>query len=237
MQQQGNTYSKFWFETFLNTIDDHQTKKEVDFIKKYFPLPKITHILDCACGPGRHACKLTSVGYSVTGIDIDSDSISKAKSKCPKGNFLKIDMREIKSLNNTFDAVLSMWQSFGNFTTEVNRDILKQISNILISQGRVLLDIYNKKFYDKYQGIREFTRNNVVIKGSQFLKSNRLYVELDYGSKSEKDKFEWEIFYDYEIIEIMNNLGFSLVIKCTQFNKSILPHEDSPRMQLVFEKY
>ena len=237
MQQHGNIYSKFWYETFLHTIDDSQTKKEVDFIKKFLPLPKFNQILDCACGPGRHACYLVSSGYSVTGIDTDLNSISIAKKSCKEGTFLQLDMRKINELEHNYDAVIIMWQSFGYFSTDENRSILHQMDEILNSYGRIILDIYNRQFYDKYQGTREFIRNNADIKGSQILKGNRLYVELDYGSKSEKDKFEWEIFYDYEITEIMKEHGFSLLLKCTQFDKTIAPHEDSPRMQLVFEKF
>lgn len=236
MQNNGNIYSKFWFETFLHTIATDQTEKEVSFIKQYLPLPKYKQILDCACGPGRHDCLLVSSGYSVTGIDIDLDSINYAKNKCEQGIFLKLDMREIYKLGVKFDAVLSMWQSFGNFSSEVNKNILTQISEILNENGRLILDIYNKKFYDKHQGPLEYTRNNVPIKSNILLKNNRLHVEIDYGSKADKNNFEWELYYDYEIINLMKELGLSLIMKCTLLDSSILPHEDSPRMQLVFQK-
>lgn len=236
MNKQGNIYSKFWFETFLQTIDKEQTEKEVNFLKAALPITKFKKILDCACGPGRHACSLVSAGYDVTGIDTDLDSISFAKNNCRKGTFLQLDMRNINTLDKKFDAVIIMWQSFGNFTPDENIDILGQIAESLEDKGRLVLDIYNKKFYDKHQGTREFSRNNVVIKGSQFLKNNRLFVELDYGEDAVKDKFEWEIYYDYEIEKIVLDYNLSLKTKCTMFEESNSPHEDSPRMQLIFEK-
>ena len=57
-------------------------KKEITFINevinKYSELrPK--NILDVGCGTGTHAYHLSKLGFSVTGVDLSSEMIKKAK--------------------------------------------------------------------------------------------------------------------------------------------------------------
>lgn len=231
-----NDYSDIWFTTFLDTIDDHQTEKEIKFLLEFLPKENYNKILDCACGPGRHAKKLLNLGYSVTGIDTNGKVISKAKIDNPSGTFIVLDMREISKLDDKYDSVLSMWQSIGNFSSEVNKDIFRQIFKILNENGRFIVDIYNRKFFDKYQGSREFEKEGMLIKSTNTIKGTRFSSEIVYVNKNVKETFEWEIYYDYEIIQLLNEIGFSLVCKCTLFDRNKLPSEDLPRMQLVFEK-
>ena len=82
MQSENNTYSRFWYETFLDTITTEHTLKEIGFIIHFLPKEQYTKVLDCPFRSGRHACQLLSLGYSVTGIDIDEQSILQAKKKC-----------------------------------------------------------------------------------------------------------------------------------------------------------
>ena len=42
-----------------------------------------SHMLDVACGRGRHSRILAKKGFRVTGIDISFDSIAFAKKICP----------------------------------------------------------------------------------------------------------------------------------------------------------
>ena len=236
MQSENNTYSRFWYETFLDTITTEQTLKEIGFINHFLPKEQYTKVLDCPCSSGRHACHLLSLGYSVTGIDIDEQSILQAKKKCTTGTFLIHDMRELHTLHENFDAVICMWQSFGFFSHEINKDILKQIYDLLTLQGRFILDIYNKRFFETRQGPYESKSGEIIIKNNKFIKDGRLSTELDYGEGKEKDRFEWEIFYEDEIIALMQDIGFKILAKCSSFEIDELPSDNIPRMQLIFQK-
>lgn len=237
MQSDSNTYTKFWFETFLDTISSDQTLKEVNFIQHFLSKEKFSKILDFPCGPGRHASQLLSLGYFVTGIDRDKDAIIGARKKSPNGTFRVLDMKELYKLDDKFDACICMWQSFGFFDSNTNRSILKQIYNLLNNNGRFILDIYNKRFFEQHQGNFESKRGNLIIKNSNFIKNNRLYTQINYGEGITQDKFDWEIFYEDEIIDLVNSMGLKLVASCASYEINKSPSEDIPRMQLVFEKF
>ena len=117
-QPVANAYSRGWFELFLDRIPDEQTEAEVAFVARQLPLPDYRSVLDLCCGPGRHALRLAARGYAVTGIDRDEAAIAAARDRAgdlPTA-FYTLDMRDLGSLPGRFDAVVSLWQSFGTST-------------------------------------------------------------------------------------------------------------------------
>ena len=65
--------------------------------------------LDAACGTGRHAAYLASLGHQVTGIDSTPEMLEMAKSKVPAAQFETADLTAIPLLDGTMDiAVCSL---------------------------------------------------------------------------------------------------------------------------------
>jgi SAM-dependent methyltransferase len=63
-----------------NRIDwEKRLAGERPFYEKLFQDHNIMTVLDCACGPGRHAIMLAKSGVSVTGIDMDPGMIEQAE--------------------------------------------------------------------------------------------------------------------------------------------------------------
>ncbi|MDH5402753.1 MAG: class I SAM-dependent methyltransferase [Candidatus Heimdallarchaeota archaeon] len=230
-----NTYSNSWYELFL-VEDKEKLKKEIEFITRQIPISKFKTILDVACASGRHSKSLDALGYDVTGIDINADIIKDAKRIAPNVKFLELDMKHIEDLNQQFDAVIIMWQSFGYFDEKTNNDIIRQIYSVLHKGGRLIIDIYNKSFFVKHQGVNNFERQGQKITETKFIKENRLYVNIEYGIGFESDEFQWNLYTKDEIIEIAINYGFTLIGRGKNFNLDIEPDDSTPRMQLVFEK-
>ena len=81
-------------------------------------------ILDLACGPGRHATALAKKGFRVTGVDLSSLLLQKAKdlARAEGGNveWLREDMRRFVR-PEAFDLVMSMFTSFGYFDGQERR--------------------------------------------------------------------------------------------------------------------
>jgi SAM-dependent methyltransferase len=159
-----NDYSSTWFELFLESIQPVQTEAEIAFITRQLPNPPYLRVLDVCCGPGRHAQQLADKNYQVVGIDINDAALDKAK-KISGGKvvYRKLDMRELSQLSESFDAVLNLWQSFGYFDDHTNAAILGEIRNKLNPNGRLILDIYHREFFEGNQGIRQFERNGVKV--------------------------------------------------------------------------
>jgi SAM-dependent methyltransferase len=228
-----NTYSRLWFETFLETIPAAQTEKEISFITQFIPRP--AHVLDLCCGEGRHARGLAARGYNVIGVDRDASAIAIARREIPNARFIVGDMRDLKSVRGNFDAVICMWQSFGDFDDATNADVLDQINKKLAIGGRFVLDIFQREFFKAHQGKWTLERAGRAIMENKWMSGNRLIVELDYGDGA-TDHFERRLFTPDEIAEQCARSGLARVLVCADFDANKPATAQNPRMQLVFEK-
>ena len=164
-QPVANAYSRGWFELFLDRIPEEQTAAEVAFVARQLPLPAYRSLLDLCCGPGRHALRLAARGYAVTGIDRDEAAIAAACERAGDlpATFRALDLRDLGSLPGRFDAVVSLWQSFGYFDAATNADVLRQAGDRLRPGGRLLLDLYHRDFFARRQGSQEQTIGDVAV--------------------------------------------------------------------------
>ena len=120
-------YSSLWFKTFLETVPVEQTEKEIDFIVRVLPRPRYDRVLDLCCGEGRHSHALAALGYDVTGVDCNESVIEIARTKPGHAQFVVGDTRDVGKLGGTFDAVICLWQSFGDFDAATNENVISQI--------------------------------------------------------------------------------------------------------------
>ena len=65
--------------------------------------------------------------------------------------------------------------------------------------------------------------------------AGRLVVELDYGD-GYGDRFAWRVFTPEEIVDLAAPIGLLDVARSSEFDESVPPAADRPRMQFVFEK-
>ena len=231
-----NDYSATWFELFADTVDTEQTARDVAFLARQFPLPRFKRVLDVCCGTGRHARLLVERGYDVTGIDVNERALTQASASIgPRATLLNHDMRHIDQLDESFDAVLLLWQSFGQFDDLTNLHVLRQIADRLATAGRFVLDVYHRGFFETRLGTRVHQKLGRSITERKRLTDNRLVVELDYGD-GPGDRFDWRVFTPEEIVELARQVGFDAIVRCAEFDESFQPSTDRPRMQLVFEK-
>ena len=124
------------------------TSDELSYLTKL--LKKGWKILDLACGYGRLAIPLASMGYSITGIDLTPVFIDTAKREA-NNRGLKIDfevgnMTKIPCEDRSFDLVICMWNAFSELAVEL--DQLKSISEmkmVLRSGGIALIEVRNHR--------------------------------------------------------------------------------------------
>jgi SAM-dependent methyltransferase len=232
---QTNQYSSHWIDLFLQNITPAQTQREVDFLRQQLSRDRFTRVLDICCGPGRHAGALAAAGYQVVGIDGNAHLIAQASAAHPAARFIAMDMRELAQMNQVFDAAICMWQSFGYFDATTNDRILSDIASLLSPGGRLILDIYNRAFFENSQGSRQLERSGQRITENKQLIGNRLHVELIYPNEK-SDVFDWQIFDVDEIAEHASRHQMRAILCCTDFDAAISASASTPRMQIVLEK-
>ena len=143
------SWYKEWFNSpFYHKLYFERDEKEAEaFIKRLIshlqPAPD-SHMLDIACGRGRHSRILASMGFTVTGIDISPDSISFARQfENEQLSFFLHDMRR-PFWGNYFDYALNFFTSFGYFKTRREHDDgIRTISLSLKEGGKFVIDYLN----------------------------------------------------------------------------------------------
>lgn len=144
---------KEWFDTWFDTPYYHilysnrdETEAEVFLtnLMNHLRVKQGASILDLPCGKGRHALFLAEKGFTLTGADLSSASISLAKSYAPENvTFLVHDLRK-PAWNESFDYVLNLFTSFGYFETEAeDRAAFTTLSRALKKGGSLVIDFMN----------------------------------------------------------------------------------------------
>ncbi|MGH2931450.1 MAG: class I SAM-dependent methyltransferase [Gaiellaceae bacterium] len=62
--------------------------------------------LDAACGTGRHAAYLASLGHTVIGVDSSPGMLARAREKVPEGEFHEADLHQLPFDNDSVDLVV-----------------------------------------------------------------------------------------------------------------------------------
>jgi ubiquinone/menaquinone biosynthesis C-methylase UbiE len=62
--------------------------------------------LDAACGTGRHAAYLASLGHTVIGVDSSPGMLARAREKVPQGEFHEADLHELPVPDDSVDVVV-----------------------------------------------------------------------------------------------------------------------------------
>lgn len=153
-----------WDQTYAYSElpDDEETAEEVEFISRVLDLGGHGLILDLCCGQGRHSIKLANMGYSVIGLDSSKALLDMAKSESLKNSarrllwFVEGDMRSLPIRDNTCDAVINLFTSFGFFDDAENIGVLRAIADVLKPGGKLLLDYWNPYIAVQLDGTRNW---------------------------------------------------------------------------------
>lgn len=235
MRAEPNLYSRQWFEFFHVDIAEARTIQETEFVCRCAPFPEFRDILDICCGMGRHARALSSLGYSVSGVDRDADAIVKAREVAGGPSYMQADIRDYQPEIGAFDALIVMGQSFGHFDAATNRDVLGRLASGIRKRGRIVLDLWNPEFFATYQGERDLETSRGIVHERKHVDGGRLFVHLNYSDHSH-DQFVWQLFTPAQMKQLADSVGLVLLISCSGFDMMTLPSPTNPRIQFLLER-
>ena len=200
------------------------------------PPPTRGPVLDVCCGSGRHLAGLAALGYDLTGVERDPAVAQAAREAVPGARIVEGDANRLAELvSGPFAGVVCLWQSFGYGTAAENAALLGAMAALLEPRGRLLLDVYNRAFFETRTGMRTTEREGRSIREHTELDGDRLTTSLDYGSGVE-DVFSWQLFTPEELTALARSSGLAPVLACTDFDEAAPVTPDHARMQLVFER-
>jgi SAM-dependent methyltransferase len=232
-----NAFSRDWYAIFMDPISPELTETELAWIERQMPAERFPRLLDVCCGPGRHARALAQRGYQVVGVDANAEAVVRAAEAAPPGaRFVALDMRALDSLDESFDAVVNLWHSFGYFDDAGNRDVLRQMAGRLTPSGRLLLDVYNRDHVAKLPLRESFERGGRLVHSERSWDGPRHRVVLRYDGGG-GDEVEFRLYTPGELAALCESVGLRLLLACAWFRESLQPSAEHARMQLLFERF
>lgn len=133
------SYKYAWKES----IPAGLTEAESDFIQEISLLKESDKVLDIMCGYGRHSIELAKRGMQVTAIDNLQSYIDEIKSKATEQ---KLPVKAVQqdalyaNLDDIYDAVICMGNSFAFFNRADAITILKNVSDHLKPGGILIIN-------------------------------------------------------------------------------------------------
>ncbi|MBC6417390.1 MAG: class I SAM-dependent methyltransferase [Prochloron sp. SP5CPC1] len=232
-----------YFHFYAHRLNEEQTQTEIKFLINTLSLDQGHHILDLACGWGRHANRLAQQSYKVMGIDRTSGFLARAKKEAEQlnvsVNYRHGDMRGI-DFQADFDRVLCLFTAFGYFDDEDNQQVLSNISRALKPEGLLCFDIPHRDVQVQKQKPYMVTHvgQDMMIDQMQFdsLSGRRYYRRtLIRDGKRQDISFFVRLYNVQEISILLTQAGLTLKQIYANWDSSEFTSE-SERMILIAQK-
>ncbi|MFO7961056.1 MAG: class I SAM-dependent methyltransferase [Nitriliruptoraceae bacterium] len=166
-------YLFFYTDILTDEVSDRQT----DLIWRLLELEPRAQVLDIACGHGRIANRLAVKGASVTGLDVTSGFLDRARMDARASgvevDYVHGDMRKL-AWEDRFDAVTCVFSSFGYFADDDNRRVLEAVRRALRPGGRLYLDLNHLPWL-----LANFRDREVVERDGQWMIDRNRYDPLN----------------------------------------------------------
>lgn len=228
-------------ELFLPILESlkEQAQEEVEGLQRIFnefKVPSRGKVLDLSCGIGRHSINLVKKGYRVVGYDPSAYYIEKATHWAKKElldlrseiSFYQGDVYDVEKIlsknhENDFDAIITMFNSFGYSGEARDFQMVKDLLNLAATNCILITETENRDWrirnfqpdvnyeFDKIE-IHEKWRLNletsVAESRSKFYekvprdKSLRLLLDI---------KMTLRLYSLHELIYIINSSGWRFI--------------------------
>ena len=134
----------YFYETFFTP---ERNAQDADVIIRALALSSGAAILDAPCGHGRISNLLAARGYAVTGLDLTTSFLDRARAEAATAgvdvDYIEGDLRSI-SWTGRYDAIVNWFTSFGYFDDATNRDVLRRFRAALRPGGRLIIEQLNR---------------------------------------------------------------------------------------------
>ncbi|MBI1818098.1 MAG: class I SAM-dependent methyltransferase [Deltaproteobacteria bacterium] len=223
-------YSTEWFETFAATVPTAIVAVEINALAAILPLEQHARILDIGCGIGRITGPLSSLGYTVTGLDISVEALLSAKSRAPGPRYVALDQQHIGRMRWEFDAALFMWNSLGFVGRGADLETLTGVAKVLRPGGKVVFDLYHPDWLRQNERAGEADRGAVSVR--RWMRGSRCLHEIRYDS-GRVDDIQFDVYQPDEIRDLSRRAGLEPVTDMVWWDSDSRPSANSPRYQLI----
>ena len=166
-----------------------------------------SNALDVGCGLGRHAIEFADSGHDVTGIDISPEYLAEAREWAEAAGmseqtaFRNLDMRDLDTLDETFDLAACLFTTFGYFEDRTNVEVLRGMRRRLSSEGVCAVEVVNKDaMLNDFQseGVTELDPGLAIERRNFDSRTSRMTVVRDV-LQGDEPNFEFDGHVEYGI--------------------------------------
>jgi SAM-dependent methyltransferase len=193
---------------------------QVDQLISLLGMAPGSKVLDCPCGPGRHALELARRGFEVTGVDRTAAYLDEARRRSQAEKLapelLQADMRQF-SRPEAFDVALSLFTSFGYFEDPAENEVVLRNYHRSLNAGGVLLmemsgkeviaRIYQRRDWREVEGAFLLEERNVA---SDWRRMESRWILVKDGRVKEAHFSHW-LYSAGELRRMLLDSGFSRV--------------------------
>ena len=216
-----------WFEDWFGSeyleLYAHRNAEsasaEVSWLTKELKLGTASRVLDVACGAGRHLSALMRISLHCFGGDLSMPLLKTAASSDSwlEGRLLRYDMRSLPFANDSFDAVVSLFTSFGYFADDLQHlKSLKEIARILKPNGTFLFDFLNstKTIRELVPETKRSQNGKLLIeKRSYNLNTRRIEKQIEIKTPTSEKNFIESVraYSELEISDLFKQAGLKII--------------------------
>jgi SAM-dependent methyltransferase len=244
MKKTESEWYTTWFDTPYYHIlykdrDDKEAHGFMNELTSFLSLNSKSHILDVACGRGRHAVYLNKIGYTVTGIDLSESSIKYAKQF--ENNDLKFIRHDMcKPLGEQFDAVFNLFTSFGYFEKEEeNINAIKAMKANMKPEAYGVIDFLNINYTEKHlKSTEEKTIEGISFKIKKWIEDGYLYKKINFTADGKKHEYTERLkCLDFNLFKTyLAEAGLRIKFIFGNYNLEAFKIEKSERLILIFQQ-
>lgn len=234
--------NKNWWKTFFKPLTadvmfkpraGKLTAREVKKVLSEINTKTKLNILDLCCGEGRHSV-LFARKHQTTGLDYSNDFLKVARSKINTAQlklnlkFIRGDMKITSKYFpiNTFDLVVSMYNSFGYFDKRSDDyKVLTEVNKVLKLGGYFVINTLNGSGVhhhigdQKPTGIGSEVEKNLFVLDNAYLDQKEMRTYSDWkiiDARKSKAKifrghFIQNVYYHSELKALLKKAGFNIV--------------------------
>ena len=144
--------SSDWYQTFFTdpvvrfwdaAVPAAAAEDEVSFVVRHARLRPRAAVLDVPCGTGRHSLPLARAGFMVTGIDLSTAALSRARERAANegldARFKCSSMLDFE-VDGPSDAIACLGNSIGYFEPSLTQRLMRKFAAELRPGGRLIID-------------------------------------------------------------------------------------------------
>ena len=199
------------------------------------------HVLDAACGKGRHAKTLEQLGLQVDAFDLSPKNIAEANELASDSlSFFVHDIRVPVPQRAYYDVVFNFFTSFGYFDAASDNLLAFQtFAEALKSGGVLVMDFFNPSFV-----LANLVREEQVLRGGILFSIKRweangfLHKSIEFTDQGKSFHFEErvELITKQDFVGYAAQSGLSLVDLMGDYSLAQFDEKTSPRMVFIWVK-